>query len=147
MVYLGFIIKKYFNLIYILSGLIGLITGLILIIFSIFNTNNLEGFGKTIYELIFGSIYIGTYFTQRVPAYIISLFYLIWGSLSILTLFSLKKEKIYTKFLGMTSCIFGLVSILLSRSFRFELFYLIIIIFILQISIIIISWNNKILNR
>ena len=137
-------LKKYFKLIYSISGIASILIGVILIFFSTYDSYNLVGFGKTLYEFIFGSLTIGTYFMQRVPAYFMGIFYITWGLLSIFTIVSLDKEKIFTKILGMTSCTIALVAILLSRPIRYEIFYILIIIFIIQISLLILSWNKQI---
>ena len=42
----------------------------------------------------------------------------------------------------MISCTFGLVAILLSRPIRYEIFYIISIIWLFQLTILILLWNK-----
>ena len=87
--------------------------------------------------------FVLNYFIQMLR-YFFFIFYIAWGLLSIFTIVSLNKEKIFTKFLGMVCCTIALVAILLSRPIRYEIFYFLIIIFFIQTSILIFSWNKQI---
>ena len=79
---------------------------------------------------------------QRVPSYIMGIFFIIYGLLSFLSTVLLSKKNNLTRGLGMISCTFGLVAILLSRPIRYEIFYIISIIWLFQLTILILLWNK-----
>ena len=135
-------IKNTFHLSFFISGVTGFILGFSLIYFSFYDNYNLIGTGKILYEMIFGPLYIGTYYMQRVPSYIMGMFYILFALLSILTILIFTKKNNLTRGFGMTSCTVGLVAILLSRPIRYEIFYIVIIIWLFQLVILILLWNK-----
>jgi hypothetical protein len=131
-----------YKILFVISGIIGIILGLLLIYYTLYDNYNLIGTGKILYELIFGSLYTGTYYMQRVPSYIMGLFFIIYGLLSFLSTVLLSKKNNLARGLGMISCTFGLVAILLSRPIRYEIFYIVSIIWLFQLTILIFLWNK-----
>ncbi|MCJ2513544.1 MAG: hypothetical protein LN408_03770 [Candidatus Thermoplasmatota archaeon] len=131
-----------FIILFVTSGIIDILLGFLLIYFTLYDKYNLIGTGKILYELIFGSLYVGTYYMQRVPSYIMGIFFIIYGLLSFLSTVLLSKKNNLTRGLGMISCTFGLVAILLSRPIRYEIFYIISIIWLFQLTILILLWNK-----
>jgi hypothetical protein len=135
-------IKKLFKILFIITGFIGIILGLLLMIYSLYNSYNLTGIGLNLYNLIFGSIITGSYFMQRVPSYIMGIFYIIYGILSFLSIVLLLKKNKLTRGFGMACCTFGLVAILLSRPIRSEIFYIVIFIWIFELLFLVLFWNK-----
>ena len=140
-------IKNIFKTIFLISSFTGSFIGLLLIYFSLYDTNNLIRTGKILYEIIFGPLYIGTYYMQRVPSYLMGVFFIIYAILSVLSITLLIKKNKFTRGIGMTCCTAGLVAILLSRPIRYEIFYSILVIWILQLSVLFLLWNKLLFEK
>ena len=135
-------IRNIFLTLFFISGVSGFILGLLLIIFSFYDEFILVDTGKILYEIIFGPIFIGTYYMQRVPSYIMGMFYILFSILSFITIYLFNKKKDLTRGLGMSCCTVGLVAILLSRPMRYEILYFVTIIWLIQLSLLILVWNK-----
>jgi hypothetical protein len=134
--------KKIFNIIFLISIISSFFIGSILLYFSNYDNYNLSQYGRNLYEIIYGPIYNSSYYMQRIPSYIMGLFFIIYALISITTIMLFKKKNNLTRGAAMTSCTIGLVALLLSRPIRFEIYYILLIIWLFQLSITIILWKK-----